>query len=76
VKWSGCTVHLVDQTLDGGPIIAQSIVPVFDSDSEESLTARILEREHDLYVEALKLVVSREYEVVGRKVLRKNQRGQ
>jgi phosphoribosylglycinamide formyltransferase-1 len=76
VKWSGCTVHFVDQTLDGGPIIAQSIVPVFDSDSEESLTARILEREHEVYIEALKLVVTGECQVVGRRVLRKNQPGQ
>jgi len=68
-KWSGCTVHFVDETLDGGPIVAQSIVPVFDDDCEESLSARILEQEHLLYAEAVALVVSGEYEVVGRRVL-------
>jgi phosphoribosylglycinamide formyltransferase-1 len=68
-KWSGCTVHFVDETLDGGPIIAQSIVPVFEDDSEEALSARILEQEHLLYPEAVALVVSGEYEVVGRRVL-------
>jgi phosphoribosylglycinamide formyltransferase-1 len=68
-KWTGCTVHFVDETLDGGPIIAQKIVPVLDNDTEETLSARILEQEHQLYAEALALVVSGEYEVVGRRVL-------
>lgn len=71
-KWSGCTVHFVDETLDGGPIIAQAIVPVRDDDTEESLSARILEQEHLLYIESLALIVSGNYEVVGRRVLRKN----
>lgn len=68
-KWSGCTVHFVDETLDGGPIIAQRTVPVLEDDSEESLSARILEQEHLLYPEAVALIVSGEYEVVGRRVL-------
>jgi phosphoribosylglycinamide formyltransferase-1 len=68
-KWSGCTVHFVDETLDGGPIIAQSIVPVLDDDSEESLSARILEQEHRLYPEAVALIVGGKYEVVGRRVI-------
>ncbi|MCM3869331.1 MAG: phosphoribosylglycinamide formyltransferase [Pyrinomonadaceae bacterium] len=68
-KWSGCTVHFVDETLDGGPIVAQSIVPVLDDDTEESLSARILEQEHRLYPEAVALIVSGQYEVVGRRVL-------
>ncbi len=68
-KWSGCTVHFVDETLDGGPIIAQSIVPVLEDDSEETLSARILEQEHLLYPKAVALIVSGEYEVVGRRVL-------
>ena len=72
VKWSGCTVHFVDETLDGGPIIAQRIVPLRDDDTEETLAARILEQEHQLYAEALALVVSGKYEIVGRRVLRKN----
>ena len=70
-KFSGCTVHFVDDTLDGGPIIAQRIVPVFDDDSEETLAARILEQEHTLYAEALALVVSGDYSVVGRRVFSK-----
>jgi phosphoribosylglycinamide formyltransferase-1 len=72
VKWSGCTVHFVDETLDGGPIIAQRVVPVLDDDTEETLSARILEQEHQLYAEAVALVVSGKCEVVGRRVLRKN----
>ena len=70
VKWSGCTVHFVDETLDGGPIIAQKHVPVLDDDTEETLAARVLEQEHQLYAEALALVVSGNYEIVGRRVLR------
>ncbi len=74
VKYSGCTVHFVDDTLDGGPIIAQAVVPVLSGDDEATLAARILEQEHQLYCKALALVVSGNYEVVGRRVLRKNQR--
>lgn len=73
VKWSGCTVHFVDDTVDGGPIIAQAVVPVLADDDEETLSARILEQEHQLYPKALALVASGKYEVVGRRVLRKNQ---
>ncbi|HLA10865.1 MAG TPA: phosphoribosylglycinamide formyltransferase [Pyrinomonadaceae bacterium] len=69
VKWSGCTVHFVDETLDGGPIIRQTVVPVRDDDSEESLSARILEQEHVIYAEAIALVVSGNYKIVGRRVL-------
>jgi phosphoribosylglycinamide formyltransferase 1 len=68
-KWSGCTVHFVDETLDGGPIVAQSIVPVWEEDSEEILSARILEQEHLLYPKAVALVISGKYEIVGRRVL-------
>jgi phosphoribosylglycinamide formyltransferase-1 len=53
VKVSGCTVHFVDNTLDGGPIIAQRAVPVLDGDTVETLSARILEQEHILYPEAV-----------------------
>jgi phosphoribosylglycinamide formyltransferase-1 len=73
VKWSGCTVHFVDETLDGGPIVLQAAVPVLDEDTEETLSARILEQEHRLYPEAVALITSGKYEVVGRRVLRKNQ---
>ena len=57
---SGCTVHLVDETLDGGPIIAQRTVPVLAGDTEETLAARILEQEHQLYAEAVALVVGKQ----------------
>jgi phosphoribosylglycinamide formyltransferase-1 len=57
VKTSGCTVHLVDETLDGGPIIAQRIVPVNRDDTVESLAARILVEEHKLYAEAVAMLV-------------------
>jgi phosphoribosylglycinamide formyltransferase 1 len=58
VKVSGCTVHFVDETLDGGPIIAQRAVPVLDGDTVETLSARILEQEHKLYPEAVAYVLS------------------
>jgi phosphoribosylglycinamide formyltransferase-1 len=72
VQWTGCTVHFVDETLDGGPIIGQKVVPVFADDTEETLSARTLKEEHQLYAEALALVVSGKYEIAGRRVLRKN----
>lgn len=58
VKVSGCTVHFVDNTLDGGPIIAQRAVPVLDGDTVEKLSARILEQEHILYPEAVATVLA------------------
>lgn len=57
-KVSGCTVHFVDETLDGGPIIAQRVVPVLEGDTVETLSARILEQEHELYPEAVALVLN------------------
>jgi phosphoribosylglycinamide formyltransferase-1 len=74
VKWSGCTVHFVDETLDGGAIIAQRIVPVLDDDTEETLSARILAEEHRLYAEALALVLDNDYQFSGRRVLRSNKK--
>lgn len=71
VKWTGCTVHFVDETLDGGPIIAQRAIPIREDDTEESLSARILEQEHELYPEAVAFVVNRDYEIAGRRVLHK-----
>jgi phosphoribosylglycinamide formyltransferase-1 len=59
VETSGCTVHFVDETLDGGPIIAQRTVPVIEGDTEETLSARILEQEHKLYPEAVAMVLKR-----------------
>jgi len=58
VKVSGCTVHFVDETLDGGPIIAQRAVPVLESDTVETLSARILQQEHILYPEAIMKILS------------------
>lgn len=69
VKWTGCTVHFVDDTLDGGPIIAQRTVPLQDSDTEESLAARILVEEHRLYAEAVALVLRGDYKIIGRRVV-------
>jgi phosphoribosylglycinamide formyltransferase-1 len=69
VKWTGCTVHFVDETLDGGPIVAQRVVPVHSGDTEEALSERILEQEHQLYPEAVGLVTSQRYQVIGRRVL-------
>ena len=57
VKVSGCTVHFVDETLDGGPIIAQRTVPVMEGDTVETLSARILEQEHKLYAESVASVL-------------------
>lgn len=58
VQSSGCTVHVVDETLDGGPIIAQRTVPVLEGDTVETLSARILEQEHQLYPEAVARVLA------------------
>lgn len=68
VKVSGCTVHLVDEHLDAGPIVVQRTVPVLDDDTAETLAARILEQEHEAYVEALRKM-ARGYRVEGRRVL-------
>jgi len=59
-KISGCTVHFVDETLDGGPIIAQRVVPVYQGDTVETLSQRILIEEHKLYAEAVSLVLRSE----------------
>ena len=58
VDFSGCTVHFVDETLDGGPIIAQRVVPVLAGDTVETLSGRILEQEHQLYPEAVAKVLA------------------
>jgi phosphoribosylglycinamide formyltransferase-1 len=72
VKWSGCTVHFVDETLDGGPILVQRIVPVRDTDTVETLAARILIEEHRAYPEAVSLIASGAYKVAGRRILHQN----
>ena len=69
VKFSGCTVHFVDETLDAGPIVAQAIVGIEPGDTEETLAARILTEEHRIYTEAVRLVLSGKFRVEDRRVL-------
>jgi phosphoribosylglycinamide formyltransferase-1 len=69
VKFSGCTVHFVDENLDAGPIVAQAIVPVLDDDTPDTLAARILAEEHRIYTEAVRLVLSGRYRVAARRVI-------
>ena len=73
---SGCTVHIVDEHLDHGPIIVQRAVPVLETDDERSLSARILAQEHIAYTEAIRLMLSGEVAVEGRRVVRKNARAE
>jgi phosphoribosylglycinamide formyltransferase 1 len=68
-KFSGCTVHFVDETLDAGPIILQAVVPIEDFDTPESLSERILREEHRIYSEAVRIVLEGRYRVEGRRVL-------
>jgi phosphoribosylglycinamide formyltransferase-1 len=68
VRVSGCTVHLVDEQCDHGPIVLQAAVPVLSGDSEESLAARILEQEHRIYPQALALLAQGRLRVAGRVV--------
>jgi phosphoribosylglycinamide formyltransferase 1 len=76
VKVSGCTVHFVDEELDHGAIIVQKTVPVLDSDDERTLAARILEQEHIAYAEAINLVLSGNFEIVGRRLKQSSQRSE
>ena len=69
VKVTGCTVHFVDEGLDSGPIIAQKVVPVFGSDTEEILSSRILKQEHKLYIKSINLFVEGKISLKGRGVL-------
>jgi phosphoribosylglycinamide formyltransferase-1 len=69
VKVSGCTVHFVDEYLDAGPILLQAAVPVHDRDTEETLAARILEEEHRIYSEAIRIALSGRYRIDGRRVI-------
>jgi phosphoribosylglycinamide formyltransferase-1 len=70
VKVSGCTVHFVDEELDHGAIIVQKTVPVFDTDDEHTLAARILEQEHIAYTEAINIVLDGQFEIAGRRFVR------
>ncbi|MBI1995745.1 MAG: phosphoribosylglycinamide formyltransferase [Deltaproteobacteria bacterium] len=69
VRFSGCTVHFVNEECDEGPIIIQAVVPVFPDDSEESLAARILKQEHRIYPRAIQLYAESRLHVEGRRVL-------
>ena len=69
VKWTGCTVHFVDENLDAGPILLQSAVAIRDDDTVDSLSARILAEEHRIYSEAVRIVLEGRYRLDGRRVL-------
>jgi phosphoribosylglycinamide formyltransferase 1 len=68
-KFSGCTVHFVDENLDAGPIVLQACVPIEDRDTPETLAERILRAEHHIYTEAVKIVLEGRYRIEGRRVL-------
>lgn len=69
VRYSGCTVHLVDEGMDTGPIILQEIVPVFQEDTVETLSSRILEEEHKVYWQALQLLAEGRLYLEGRRII-------
>jgi phosphoribosylglycinamide formyltransferase-1 len=69
VKFSGCTVHFVDEHLDAGPIVLQAVVPIEDGDSADTLSERILAEEHRIYTEAVRIVLDGRYRIDGRRVL-------
>ena len=73
-RFSGCTVHFVNEECDEGPIIIQAVVPVFPDDTEETLAARILRQEHQIYPRAIQLYAEGRLRVVGRKVMVDKQR--
>jgi phosphoribosylglycinamide formyltransferase 1 len=70
-RFSGCTVHYVNEEVDGGAIISQAVVPIFDDDNETSLSDRILEQEHIIYPEAIRLILEGRIILSGRRVLHK-----
>lgn len=70
VKITGCTVHLVDENLDSGPILLQSAVPVLDADTIETLSSRILVEEHRIYSEAIAWMLRGDYRIEGRRIVR------
>jgi phosphoribosylglycinamide formyltransferase-1 len=69
VKFSGCTVHFVDEGMDTGPIIIQAVVPVLDNDTEDSLSERILGQEHKIYSRAIQLFAEGRLKIEGRRVM-------
>jgi phosphoribosylglycinamide formyltransferase-1 len=69
VRIAGCSVHFVNEDLDAGPIVMQAAVPVEDDDTVDTLSARILEQEHRIYSEALRIVIGGQYRIEGRRVI-------
>jgi len=69
VRYSGCTVHFVDEGVDSGPIILQSVVPVLSDDTEETLSKRILEKEHEIYTRVIQLLSEERIVCQGRRVI-------
>jgi phosphoribosylglycinamide formyltransferase-1 len=69
VKFAGCTVHFVDENLDAGPIVLQAVVSIEDRDTEDTLSARILQEEHRIYSEAVKIVLDGRFKIEGRRVI-------
>jgi phosphoribosylglycinamide formyltransferase-1 len=69
VRYSGCSVHFVDENLDAGPVVLQAVVPVMDSDTPDTLAARILKEEHRVYTEAVRIVLEGRYRIEGRRVI-------
>jgi phosphoribosylglycinamide formyltransferase-1 len=74
VRFSGCTVHFVDEGVDTGPIIIQAVVPVHDDDTAQMLQQRILKEEHRIYPQAIQLFAEERLEITGRKVRIKDPR--
>src|ERR1700674_1927966 len=68
-KFSGCTVHFVDENLDAGPIVLQAVVPIKDDDTPETLSERILREEHRIYSEAVRIVLEGRYRIENRRVM-------
>src|ERR1700719_1235369 len=75
VKFSGCTVHFVDENLDAGPIVLQACVAIEDADTPETLAERILREEHRIYTEAVRIVLEGRYRMEGRRVLLSTPKG-
>jgi phosphoribosylglycinamide formyltransferase 1 len=73
-KISGCTVHFVDENLDAGPIVVQAAVPIEDSDTVETLSAKILREEHRIYAEAVRTVLEGRFRMEGRRVMTSGER--
>ena len=71
-KFSGCTVHFVDSGVDSGPIILQAIVEIKNNDTEESLSKKILKKEHQMYPKAVKLFAEKKIKISGRKTIIKD----